>query len=83
MMRIIGDTAYFFPQEYTACYDCIVNISDTYSIDDIIEGGDIKDEEGNIIASVKEDFRRIYLTALARTRYNLYTVNGYFGADSN
>ena len=74
-----GESAYFFPQTYTACYDCIVNISDTYSIDDIIEGTIKKD--GGTTIQVPDALRKKYLTALARTRYNLYTVNGYFGSN--
>ncbi len=77
----VTDYEYFFPQEYTACYDCIVNIADTYSIDDIIEGT-IKKDDGTTI-QVPDTLRKKYLTALARTRYNLYTVNGYFGANSD
>lgn len=64
-------SAYFIPQPYTACYDCIVNISDNYSIDDIIDGSTL---------DVPATLRKTYLTALARSRYNLYTANGYFGS---
>lgn len=74
-----GSSAYFYPQSYTACYDCIVNISDTYSIDDIIEGT-IKKDDGTTI-QVPLKLKNTYLRALARTRYNLYTVNGYFGSN--
>ena len=65
------DVAYYFPQSgCTACYDCIVSASsDTYSIDDVI-----KEASG-----INNLVRQRYLTALARCRYNLYTINGYFG----
>lgn len=69
-----GDNAYFFPQEGSACYDCIVNIADTNSTDDIIKG--------TINASANnggDTLQSIYLRALARSRYDLYTVNAYFG----
>ena len=33
-----GKYAYFYPQPYEACYDCIVTASDAYSTDDIIAG---------------------------------------------
>ena len=59
----------------TACYNCIVTASDTYSTDDII-ADTVKDTNGskvNISA-----VRKMYLTALARTRYDLYMTNGYF-----
>lgn len=74
------DVAYFFPQTgYTACYDCIVNMADTYSIDDVVKGGDVKNEDGNTVGTINDAVRKVYLTALARCRYNLYTINGYFG----
>ena len=75
--------AFFYPQisetystTTTACYDCIVTASDEYSIDDIIEGS-VTENNGNII-NVPE-LKKFYLTALARTRYDLYVTNEYFG----
>lgn len=62
-----GQYAYFYPEAYTACYDCIVTASQTYSTDDIIEG------------KVNSEIRKWYLRALARCRYDLYLTNGYFG----
>lgn len=76
-------TAFFFPQADTACYDCIVNASDAYSTDDIIKGEiEIKDDDGNVTKTihVPDNLRKAYLQALARARYDLYTVNGYFGS---
>lgn len=76
-------TAFFFPQADTACYDCIVNASDAYSTDDIIKGKiEIKDDDGNVTKTipVPDNLRKAYLQALARARYDLYTVNGYFGS---
>ncbi len=71
-----GLYAYFYPEEYTACYDCIVTASNVYSTDDIINDK-VKDNEGNKINIT--NIRTIYLTALARSRYDLYLTNGYFG----
>ena len=75
--------AFFYPQVSTAysstptaCYDCIVTVSDAYSTDEIIEG-EVVDSDGNTINV--SDLQKVYLTALARTRYDLYITNGYFG----
>ena len=62
-----GDSAYFFPQAYTSCYDCIVNVQDTYSTDDIING-----------TVSAPGLKETYIRALARCRYDLYTINKYF-----
>lgn len=68
--------AFFYPQSVTACYDCIVNAANVNSTDDIIKGS-----TGTPYASggSAENLVPIYLRALARERYNLYTINGYFG----
>ena len=80
--------AFFYPQvstayspESTACYDCIVTESDSYSTDDIVAGS-VVDESGNTINVTNlngQNLQRVYLTALARARYDLYITNGYFG----
>lgn len=78
---------YFYPQQGTSCYDCIVTASDAYSTDDIIKGEIvIRDSEGNITRNINitnnlglRDIRTWYMRALARTRYDLYLTNGYFG----
>lgn len=62
-----NDTAYYFPQAYTSCYDCIVNSQEDYDIDDIING--------KVNIPVLKD---AYLKALARCRYDAYTQNQYF-----
>ena len=67
------DTAFFFPQSATGCYDCIVNIGDDYNINDIISGGVSATDRNGL------SLRKAYLTGLARTRYDLYYVNSYFG----
>lgn len=82
-----GGYAYFYPQQGTSCYDCIVTASDAYSTDDIIQGEiTIRDSEGNITQTINttnnnglKDIRTWYMRALARTRYDLYLTNGYFG----
>ena len=78
--------AYYYPQfsirengtlqaAATACYDCIVNASDAYSTDDIIQNvdgiGDVNGLNGNL--------KTTYIRALARCRQDLYVTNGYFG----
>lgn len=73
---------YFYPQSRvgrttTGCYNCIVNASVDYDIDDIIEGT-IKDYlTGNIIYNSGElvNVRKAYLTGLARERFDLYKSN--------
>lgn len=75
--------AYYYPESYTPCYDCIVTASQTYSTDDII-ADTIKDNNGNKVnitnmGTNRQNLRQMYLTALARSRYNLYLTNGYFG----
>lgn len=58
----------------------------TYSTDDIIKDEVYKVENNqrrkvNItdLGSNHINLRQVYLTALARSRYNLYITNGYFG----
>lgn len=78
-----GKYAYYYPEAYTPCYDCIVTASQTYSTDNIIENNVI-DNNGNKVnitnmGANSQNLRQMYLTALARSRYNLYITNGYFG----
>lgn len=88
-----GNYIYFYPQAKngntcTACYNCIVNSSNTYDIEDIIDGviTDPKVENGDPIfdasdSNTKNDkFRKVrsmYYSALARERYYLYKSNDY------
>ncbi len=85
---INNNKAYFYPQQYTACYECIVNAADVYSTDEIIESGSnasgtvtIKDDQEEVgkTITIPRVIYNTYLRALARERYNLYTINGYFG----
>lgn len=65
---------YFYPQEATGCYNCIVNASGDYNIDDIIKG----EVEGYNTGDNKKKLnilRERYLTGLARERYDLYKSN--------
>lgn len=73
---------YFYPQARvnkatTGCYNCIVNATADYDIDEIIKG-EVRDHlSGNLLygeASLKA-VRKTYLTALARERYDLYKSN--------
>lgn len=77
----VGKYAYYYPESYTPCYYCMVSASQTYSTDDII-ANTVTDTNGskvNITNLGGTNLRKIYLTALARSRYNLYLTNGYFG----
>ena len=79
-----GNERYFYPHANNKCYECMVNVSQTYSIDDIIEGS-IKiynKDTDNYEEDKSKDItnlRKVYLTALARERYDLYKTNAYFG----
>lgn len=76
-----GKYAYYYPEAYTPCYSCMVSASKAYSTDDII-ADTVKDTSGskvNITNLGGTNLRQIYLSALARSKYNLYITNGYFG----
>ena len=71
----------------TGCYNCIVNATGDYDIDDIIAGDplidfDNREENGgnneptfSARNSGYQLLRKVYLTALARERYDLYKTN--------
>ena len=71
----------------TGCYNCIVNATAEYDVDDIIEGNDLIDfanrteSGGNGQVSFKQNndsykkVRQAYMLALARERYDLYKSN--------
>ena len=74
---------YFYPQArdrktLTGCYNCIVDATGDYDINDIIDGT-IEDytNEQNILYNKNDiaEIRQIYLNALARERYDLYKSN--------
>lgn len=69
----------YYPQPYVRCYNCIVNISSTYSLDGIIEGKlkkfNLQTNENEIVGNDITKIRKSYLTALARERYDLYRSN--------
>lgn len=86
---VVGNENYtYYPHANDRCYECLVSVAETYSIDDIISGT-IKNYDKNADTYVKNDkattnlkeigLRKIYLTALARERQNLYKTNDYFG----
>lgn len=78
-------TYYFFPQSAALCYDCLVmSTSNVYSADDIIDGsasGGNASKNIQTVTGKTTTLQKEYLTALARARYDLYTVNGYFGVN--
>lgn len=70
---------YFYPQARigkttTGCYNCIVNASGDYNIDDIISGS-VKYKDKDIDEVKLYNLRKSYLTGLARERYDLYKSN--------
>ncbi len=80
--------AYFYlqgknPIPITACYSCVVSANSTYPEDEIIEGKitkmDWKSGNKTIIADTSNskfsEVRKLYMTALARERYDAYQVN--------
>lgn len=75
-----NNEVYYYPQAYTKCYNCIVNISLNYKLDDIIDGKLTKyNLQTNSYETINKDIsnlRNVYLTALARERYDLYRTNG-------
>ena len=79
-----GNERYFYPHANNRCYECMVNISEEYNIDDIIEGS-IKVYDKNTDTYIEDktkditNLRKVYITALARERYDLYKTNAYFG----
>ena len=76
-----GKYAYYYPEAYTPCYSCMVSASKAYSTDDII-ADTVKDTSGSKVNITNLDgtnLRQRYLSALARSKYNLYITNGYFG----
>lgn len=80
-------SAFFYPQDSNACYDCIVNAANINSVDEIIKEGKVFYDGTSSIETILisgndnlKAYRKLYLRALARERYNLYTINGYFGS---
>ena len=68
---------YYYPHANYQCYDCMVNANSTYNIDDIIIGkireyNNTSDTYIEKSAKNLQNVRTIYLTALARERYDLY-----------
>lgn len=77
-----GNEVYYYPHANTKCYNCIVNVAETYDIDEIIAGKiniyNNNNELLNTIDVKESDLRRMYLTALGRERQDLYKTNSYF-----
>lgn len=90
MQTVVGNENYnYFRHGNDRCYYCMVNTSELiYSVDDIIEGKITKYDKNtdtyknNDTITNNDKFiklRKLYLTALARERQNLYKTNNYFG----
>lgn len=82
-----GDERYYYPHANNRCYTCMVSATQTYNIDDIINGEvkiynknkDTFEKDNSKSQNIKNNnLRKTYLTALARERYDLYRTNGYF-----
>lgn len=77
-----GNEKYFYPHADNKCYSCIVNVAQTYNLDEIISGTiyiyDTDDKIEKTINVKETDLRKIYLTALGRERQDLYKTNAYF-----
>lgn len=73
VMSTENNELYYYPQPYTKCYNCIVNVSQTYELDDIIEGKlrkyNLKTDLYETINKDITNLRTTYLTALGRERY--------------
>jgi len=79
---------YYYPHANAKCYNCMVSIAEIYDIDDLIAGtirsynANTDEYEKNNEATrnlTDTNLRKIYLTALAREKYDLYRTNSYFG----
>ena len=78
-----GDERYYYPHANSKSYNCMINVSSTYDINDVISGTIKKfdpNETNNETINIKNsELRKVYLTALAREKYDLYRTNNYFG----
>lgn len=77
------DAYYYYPHDDPKSYECMVNAKGTYDIEDIITGTlhKIQEEKKVIDTDYNTGFdnsmlRKVYLTALAREKYDLYKTNG-------
>lgn len=75
---------YFYPQARngkttTGCYNCIVNASADYDIDDIVQGEIKHYQTGSVLyaESNLRALRKAYFTGLARERYYLYRTSKF------
>ena len=86
---VVGNETYnYYPHANARCYECLVNVAESYNIDDIIAGTiriynkntDAYEKNNDATNKLAEtNLRKVYLTALARERQNLYKTNDYFG----
>ncbi len=83
-----GDERYFYPHANAKCYNCIVSVAESYDVDDLLAGS-MKTYDANTDTYIVDreatnsirtsNLRKVYLTALAREKYDLYKTNSYFG----
>ena len=83
---VINDAneVYYYPHANEKCYNCMVSIAEIYNIDELIDGEitvfNTNEENYSTIDVKNTSLRKIYLTALAREKYDLYKINSYFGS---
>lgn len=82
-----GNEVHYYPHANNRCYNCMVNVTQAYNLDDIIVGKvkayNKSTDEFDLDVRINnlELLRQTYLTALAREKYDLYRTNSYFGTN--
>lgn len=85
-----GNEVYFYPHSNEKNYGCLVGTARTYDIDNIIEGtvysynrfADTYTPDNNATRKLANtNLRKVYLSSLAREKYDLYKTNAYFSSD--
>ena len=89
--NVLSGDVNFYPHANQKDYDCVVSAGNIYDIDDLI-AGKIKSFDNNTSEYIDNlnatnhikdittgnNLRKVYLTALAREKYDLYRTNHYF-----
>lgn len=84
-----GDKKYYYLHENLRCYNCIIGPSQTYKINfltgTIEEYNQFTEKYETKVFNSQENqrfirLRKEVLQAIARERYDLYKINGYFGS---
>lgn len=80
-----GNERYYYPHYETKCYNCLVNVAETYDIDflsGIVKQYDKQTEEYvkkiGINSYILYSLRKEVLQAYGRESYDLYKINEYF-----